>query len=449
MCRRDRFLLFHRGVAGPSAVIAFPLAVVTSFLAQGEAVPRIDPVDVRTYELGDVDGVPLGFTDATALPDGSIVFSSIAEDTTDAYRDGPCRGAAVGVIGGDGELRSVHRLDAPYKIEGVHAEAEGGTVRLLLVTDADDPGVPAVLFGADLGQLECGRDPQMCNLSTFCRVLRTVGWSTRRATMSMRFRSLWALPAALAAMTAGAQAPEPRMECNDGWQGWGNRSEHFCEIREMTVPATGSLTVEGGPNGGIRVIGSDRRDVLVRAMVQAWGDDEDEARETAQQIVVQTDGEIRAEGPERNGDRGWSVGYEIFTPRDTDLMLETRNGGIVIEAVRGDLGFETTNGGVKLDDLAGNVLGRTTNGGVDVTLTGSTWDGDGFDVRTTNGGVRLRVPSEYSARLEASTTNGGVHIDFPVTVQGRIGREISTTLGAGGPLVRVGTTNGGVHVDKY
>jgi len=250
-------------------------------------------------------------------------------------------------------------------------------------------------------------------------------------------------------MAAGAQTPEPRMECNDGWQGWWNRGEHFCEIRETTVPATGSLTVEAGPNGGIVVIGSDRRDVLVRAMVQAWGDDEDEARETAQQIVVQTDSVIRAEGPDSNRDSGWSVGYEIVTPRDTDLMLETHNGGIVIEAVRGELAFETTNGGVKLDDLAGNVLGRTTNGGVVATLTGSTWDGDGFDVSTTNGGVVLHVPSEYSARLEASTTNGGVSIDFPVTVQGRIGREISTTLGAGGPLVRIGTTNGGVRVDEY
>jgi hypothetical protein len=263
-------------------------------------------------------------------------------------------------------------------------------------------------------------------------------------------RSFLALPVALAATIAAAQAPEPRMQCDeDGWRGWFNRGEHFCEIREETVSATGSLSVRGGPNGGIRVIGSDRRDVLVRAMVHTWGDDEDEAREIAEQIVVETDGEIRAEGPDRNGDQGWSVGYEIFTPRDTDLMLDTHNGGIVIETVRGDLSFETTNGGVKLEDLAGNVHGRTTNGGVDATLTGDTWDGDEFDVRTTNGGVRLRVPNDYSARLEASTTNGGVHIDFPVTVQGRIGREISTTLGAGGPLVRIGTTNGGVHVDNY
>ena len=92
--------------------------------------------------------------------------------------------------------------------------------------------------------------------------------------------------------------------------------------------------------------------------------------------------------------------------------------------------------------------GRTTNGGVDATLAGNTWDGAGLDLRTTNGGVRLRVPDDYSARLETGTVNGGIDIDFPVTVQGRIGREFSTTLGNGGPLVRAATTNGHVKVSR-
>jgi hypothetical protein len=254
----------------------------------------------------------------------------------------------------------------------------------------------------------------------------------------------------LALTTAAAQEPTPSMQCEGGWKAWFNSGEHVCEIREMTVPATGSLSVDGGPNGGVRVTGSDRNEVLVRAMVRVWGDDEEEARAAASEVVIHTDEVIRAEGPDRGGrDRGWSVSYEIFTPRSTDLRLETHNGGIAIDDVRGDLDFETTNGGLKLDNVGGNVLGRTTNGGVDVTLTGATWDGTALDVKTTNGGVRLHVPSDYSARLETGTVNGGVHIDFPVTVQGRIGREISTTLGEGGPLVRVRTTNGGVRVNKY
>ena len=58
------------------------------------------------------------------------------------------------------------------------------------------------------------------------------------------------------------------------------------------------------------------------------------------------------------------------------------------------------------------------------------------------------MPEDYSARLETRTVNGNVDIDFPVTVQGSIGRSISTTLGDGGPLVRAVTTNGQVRVSR-
>jgi hypothetical protein len=39
-----------------------------------------------------------------------------------------------------------------------------------------------------------------------------------------------------------------------------------------------------------------------------------------------------------------------------------------------------------------------------------------------------------------------MNIDFPITVQGFIGRRITTTLGQGGPRVRATTTNGGVRI---
>jgi hypothetical protein len=41
-----------------------------------------------------------------------------------------------------------------------------------------------------------------------------------------------------------------------------------------------------------------------------------------------------------------------------------------------------------------------------------------------------------------------MNIDFPITVQGLIGKRIQTQLGAGGPLVRVVTTNGGVRISE-
>ena len=44
--------------------------------------------------------------------------------------------------------------------------------------------------------------------------------------------------------------------------------------------------------------------------------------------------------------------------------------------------------------------------------------------------------------------NGGINVDMPITLQGRIDREIATNLGGGGPLLRLRTHNGGVRVTK-
>jgi hypothetical protein len=254
-----------------------------------------------------------------------------------------------------------------------------------------------------------------------------------------------------ALLAAGAATAQNRIECDDGngWWGWRNSNRgHACEVRELTMPADGTLAVDAGQNGSISVTGENRRDVQVRAVVHAWAADDAEAERVASAVNVRSDGELRAEGPDRGGRTGWSVSFEVLAPREIDLTLETRNGSIAVADVRGELELEAVNGSINLDSVAGNVHGRTTNGGVDATLVGDTWDGAGLDVRTTNGGVRLRVPDDYSARLQTSTVHGGIDVDFPVTVQGRIGREFSTTLGKGGPLVRVATTNGGVRVTR-
>ena len=145
--------------------------------------------------------------------------------------------------------------------------------------------------------------------------------------------------------------------------------------------------------------------------------------------------------------RGWSVSYRIWAPRQTALDLVAENGGVSIHAMQGDARFTTTNGGVALDDVSGRMVGRTANGGVNVRLSGARWEGAGLDVETTNGGVTLTVPRDYSAALEVSTVNGGLRSDFPVTLPDGRGRELRTTLGSGGPLLKVRTVNGGVRLN--
>lgn len=236
--------------------------------------------------------------------------------------------------------------------------------------------------------------------------------------------------------------------CNEGWRS--DRLASHCEMREQTQSATGGvISVDAGKNGGVSVKGWDRNEILVRSRVQAYSTTQSEAEALAKQIIVQTGGgKIFSQGPDTRKDYNWSVSYEVFVPRRSDLSLQSHNGGIAISDVTGKLEFSALNGGVVLARVGGSVKGGTTNGGLMVELAGDRWDGESLDVKTTNGGIVMTVPDNYSAHLETGTVNGHLSVDFPVTVQGRITRELAINLGSGGPTVRAMTTNGGVKIKR-
>ena len=253
-----------------------------------------------------------------------------------------------------------------------------------------------------------------------------------------------------AAVTPGLQRASRGTSdwCTDTNSG-DDRARHH-EIREFAVPAAGAtITVNAAPNGGIRVDGEARTDVQVRACVSATSTTVEGARALAQRVeVVATVDRVTATGPQNLDRENWSVSYRLAVPNRTSLSLSTVNGGIALTDVDGQIDFRTVNGGVSLTRVAGNVKGRTSNGGVDVDLDGSTWNGDGLEVETQNGGVRMSIPADYSARLETGTVNGRMNIEFPVGVQGRFSRSIEAQLGSGGPLIKVRTNNGGVHIRR-
>ena len=226
--------------------------------------------------------------------------------------------------------------------------------------------------------------------------------------------------------------------------------DRYCEVREITIKSGRDVVrVDGAANGGISVEGWDRDEIQIQARVNVWTrDGEDDAVEITSKIQIDTDGTIHATGPKQRNREGWSVSYRIMVPKESNLDLETNNGGISVTDVEGEIEAEAMNGGMSLTRLAGDVKAHTTNGGLDVELGGERWKGDGLDATTTNGGVTLEIPKNYNAELETGTVNGSVHVDFPITVQGKISKKLEATLGDGGARVRVRTTNGGVHLRR-
>lgn len=133
---------------GINACITLPWPAFVSWLVAGGPVPRAQAV--TRFELGDIDGVPLTFTDGAALADGSWVFSAAAEDTADTYADGRCAGSAIGHVDASGRLQRLKRLHGRHKVEGIAVAAAGPGIELRLVTDADDRSQPGLLLAATL-----------------------------------------------------------------------------------------------------------------------------------------------------------------------------------------------------------------------------------------------------------------------------------------------------------
>jgi hypothetical protein len=147
----DRLWLLHRaGPTSPNVVAELDLeAVLASIAGDG----RVDPHelgDVGAYDLGELDGVPLAFSDATPLGGELLVFTASAEVQGGSAPDGAIHGSVVGTIDPGGEVRRLRTIDRRFKVEGVHATVDTGVVDLLLVCDQDDPDAPSPLLSASM-----------------------------------------------------------------------------------------------------------------------------------------------------------------------------------------------------------------------------------------------------------------------------------------------------------
>ncbi|BAU42486.1 DUF6929 family protein [Leptolyngbya sp. O-77] len=106
--------------------------------------------NICQYDLGQLDGLALTFTDATVTPRG-ILFSATAEDSPDATRDGVVSGSAIGILGDRPrwvELRTPDGALFLGKVEGLCPMPD--THRLWVVVDADDPTWPCELCQVEL-----------------------------------------------------------------------------------------------------------------------------------------------------------------------------------------------------------------------------------------------------------------------------------------------------------
>ena len=149
----DRVWLLQRGNSedGSNLVAELSLERLMRSLQDDLCLEAEELEAVRGYDLGDLDGVALTFSDATPIADQLLVFTASAEDD-----DGRICGSVVGTLELDGTVRRLRTIDRRWKVEGVHAAIDTGVLDFTFVCDQDDDA-PAPLLSATMpldGKLE-------------------------------------------------------------------------------------------------------------------------------------------------------------------------------------------------------------------------------------------------------------------------------------------------------
>ena len=151
------------GRPGKNMLVKLSLADVLKSFYTDLRVGKCELEEIREYDLGylpfNVDGqsfdLKLDFTDLDAVTDDPLrrlVFTAAAEGTDEqGAAKGAIAGSIVGVLDANGNVERTYPLEDPtIKLEGVDARYNPatGTLDVLLVSDADDPDVPAPLMAA-------------------------------------------------------------------------------------------------------------------------------------------------------------------------------------------------------------------------------------------------------------------------------------------------------------
>ena len=176
----------------------------------------------------------------------------------------------------------------------------------------------------------------------------------------------------------------------------------------------------------------------------------------------------------QHGSMHFSVGFdnrrtdlEIHMPRSAKVDVDTRDGSIEARGLQGDLAFSSGDGRLEISDVDGILRAHTHDGSIRASGRFDALDlrtGDGhveleahqgsqlrhdWEVRTSDGSVRMSLPPDLAANVSLHTGDGRITTDFPITVQGSYDKsDLRGTINGGGKELTVRTGDGSITLQK-
>jgi DUF4097 and DUF4098 domain-containing protein YvlB len=258
-------------------------------------------------------------------------------------------------------------------------------------------------------------------------------------------------------------------DCRDHLRVGDNDYRSNVRDEEVKTVPNQPLTITAEHNGGIHVTTWDKPEVSLKLCKQIAVDDESEGRRLLAETRLDINGsKVSVRTPEENHHSLGTV-LLVKAPKNANLDLSVRNGGVSLSgftgtaeahAQNGGISFrrssgkltaEAENGGISIKDCGGEVSARVENGGLSIALP-ERWEGKGLDARTRNGGLVVSVPRNFSGGLEvvASEHTSIVCKDDVCNAGERTwdnGHKLFR-MGGANPQVRATTDNGGIVIEE-
>ena len=162
-----------------------------------------------------------------------------------------------------------------------------------------------------------------------------------------------------------------------------------------------------------------------------------------------------------------SIRVELRVPRESNLDIHSGDGNVRVESVRGNHRIESNDGDLRLHELEGSLHANTHDGTIRVSghfalLELHTGDGDinaevsgalspktGWSLRSGDGTVRLRLPGDFRADLDARTGDGEIRVAFPMEGSGQKSEHaMRGKINGGGIPLELQTGDGDIHVES-
>ncbi len=268
--------------------------------------------------------------------------------------------------------------------------------------------------------------------------------------------------AAVAAMTVGFAVGDALATPHESAATTAERSATAPESDWSWALAPGQTLEIEGVMGWVRASRADGGDVRVHARKHAKKSDPNEVSIE----VIRTDKgvtlcvrypDLPGERPNRCEPGGHShmstrnndveVDFTVRVPAGVRLAMHAVNGSLDARGLDSEVEAKTVNGSVWIETRRA-AEASTVNGSVHASV-GRMGKGP-LAYSTVNGGITLELPAGAGAEISARTVNGGLESDFPLATHrtGIVGREMSGTIGAGGPRVSLRAVNGRIAVRR-